>query len=405
MVDQEEEKPKKKKKRRGNTLENWEVAIAKAMIARGNPFTNDQDILAYFTRPTRSVNHRLISEIRNEAKHKAIKPASDDDLDAFLATWPDIDHETGLSVRGDELLIKAREAMIAAVQTFNSAGLTFRAELFIVTAIIAWTYLLHAWFKREGIDYRYPGQTTKEGADKFWELGSCLKQGKCPAKGGVAKNLEFLIEIRHEIEHRSTSRIDDALGAKLQACALNFNDLLKKEFGAQYGLEKRLPIALQFVSFGSEQRTALKKASGLPKNLEAAIDAFEHGLDDEQMKDPAYRMSYGFVPMAAKKPGAADVAVQIVSPGTAEAGEIEKIIFKEVNKNRYPPGKLVEKIQAAGFPKFSMHDHTQLWKKRDARKDGKGFGCPGDYKGSWVWFDRWVDEVVSHCEAEGDRYR
>ncbi len=44
--------------------------------------------------------------------------------------------------------------MIAAVHTFNSAGLTFRAELFIVTAIIAWTYFLHAWFKREGIEYR-----------------------------------------------------------------------------------------------------------------------------------------------------------------------------------------------------------------------------------------------------------
>ena len=403
MVDNEDEKPKKKK-RRGHALDNWEVAIVKAMIARGSPFTNDQDILAYFTRPTRTVNHRLVSEIRNETKHKAIKPASDDDLGTFLATWPDIDHETGLSVRGDELLIKAREAMIAAVQTFNSAGLTFRAELFIVTAIIAWTYLLHAWFKREGIDYRYAGLTTKEGADKYWDLGHCLKQGKCPAKGGVAMNLDFLIEIRHEIEHRSTSRIDEALGAKLQSCALNFNDVLKKEFGVQYGLEKRLPIALQFVSFGSEQRSALKKASGLPKNLEAAIDAFEHGLDEEQMKDPAYRMSYGFVPMAAKKPGAADLAVQIVSPGSAEAGEIEKIIFKEVNKIRYPSGKVVEKVQAAGFPMFSMHDHIQLWKKRDAKKDGKGFGCPGDYKGSWVWFDRWLDEVISYCEAEGDRY-
>lgn len=121
----------------------------------------------------------------------------------------------------------------AGVQTFNSAGLTFRAELFIVTAIIAWTYLLHAWFRREGIDYRYAGQKTKEGAEKFWELGQCLKQPKCPMKGGVARNLEFLIEIRHEIEHRSTNRIDDALGAKLQSCALNFNGLLKKEFGAQ----------------------------------------------------------------------------------------------------------------------------------------------------------------------------
>lgn len=115
-------------------------------------------------------------------------------------------------------------------------------------------------------------------------------------------------------------------------------------------------------------------------------------------------MSYGFVPMAAKKPGAADAAVQMVSPGSEKADEIEKIIFKEVNKDRYPPGKVVEKVQAAGFPKFRMHDHTQLWKKLDAKKDGKGYGCIGDY-GNWVWFDRWIDEVFKVCEAEGDKNR
>jgi hypothetical protein len=80
---------------------------------------------------------------------------------------------------------------------------------------------------------------------------------------------------------------------------------------------------------------ALKNASGLPKHIEAAIDAFEHGLTDEEMKDPAYRISYGFVPMVAKKPGAADTAVHIVSGGSDEAGEISKIILKEVNKDRY----------------------------------------------------------------------
>ncbi len=132
-----------KVRRRGNKLERWEVALIKAMIADGR-WPNDQDILAHFTRPTRSINHRAIAEIRTGTKHTAVRPAIPDDLDLFLASWPDVDLETGLSLQGDELLIKAREAMIAAVHTFNSAGLTFRAELFIVTAIIAWTYLLHA---------------------------------------------------------------------------------------------------------------------------------------------------------------------------------------------------------------------------------------------------------------------
>ena len=141
-------------RRRGNKLERWEIALIKAMVADGR-WPNDQDILAYFTRPTRSINHRAIAEIRTNAKHAAVKAAPADELEAFIASWPEVDPETGLSVRGDELLIKAREAMVSAVHTFNSAGLTFRAELFIVTAIIAWTYLMHAWFKREGIDYRF----------------------------------------------------------------------------------------------------------------------------------------------------------------------------------------------------------------------------------------------------------
>jgi len=394
---------KKTRRRGGNKLERWEVAIVKAMLAQGG--YQDQDIQSYFTRPTRTVNHARIKEIRDETKHKTIKAADAETLDAFLATWPEIDPDTGLSLRGDELLIKAREAMIAAVHIFNSAGLTFRAELFVVSAIIAWTYLLHAWFKREGIDYKYPEKKTKAGAERYWELGKCLKHARCPVETGASKNLELLLEIRHEIEHRSTTRIDDALGAKLQACCINFNEVLKKEFGAQHGLEKRLPIALQFVSFGADQRAALKKATDLPAHVASTIDAFEHGLTEDQMKDPAYRIKVGFLPIAAKKPGAADTAVEVFAPGSEEAAALEKLIFKDRDRERYPSGKVVEMVKRRGFPNFEMHHHTKLWQQLDAKNPGKGYGRLGDYKGTWVWFDRWVERVLEYCDSEADRFR
>lgn len=44
-------------RRRGNNLERWEIGLVKAMLARGG--YNDQDILAYFTRPARSINHTV----------------------------------------------------------------------------------------------------------------------------------------------------------------------------------------------------------------------------------------------------------------------------------------------------------------------------------------------------------
>jgi len=395
------------RRRHGNKLERWEIALVKAMLKRGD--YNDQDILTYFTRPTRSINHARIADIRTGAKFGALKAATNDELDKFLLTWPEVDAETGLSIRGDELLIKAREAMIAAVHTFNGAGLKFRVELFIVTGIIAWTYLLHAWFKREGIDYLYKDddgsvKKTKQGADRYWELRKCLNFPRCPISKGTVTNLEFLLELRNEIEHRSTNRIDDAISAKLQACCLNFNDSIKKLFGKQYALERRLPIALQFVTFSSDQRSALKKSGELPKHIETLIDAFEHGLSDDEYADPAYRYRVAFVPITANRKSAADAAIEFVKGDSIEGQDINRILLKEVNKQRYTPTQVWKLMQKEGYPKFKQQQHTVLWRTLAAKNPVHNFGCEGDYRGTWVWYDKWIDRVRAHCQENKDKY-
>jgi hypothetical protein len=396
------------KRRRGNALERWEVALVKTMLTRGG--YNDQDILAYFTRPTRSVNHRAISEIRTGAKHKAMKAASDEELDDFLVSWPEVDPQTGLSLRGDELLIKAREAMIAAVHIFNGAGLTFRAELFIVTSIIAWTYLLHAWFRREGIDYRYmkadgTAHKTKQGEDCYWELGKCRRHTRCPIPPGAVRNLNFLLDLRHEIEHRSTSRIDDAVSAKLQACCINFNDAIKTVFGAQYGLERRLPIALQFVTFSSDQRSVLKRASTLPAHIETMMDAFHQKLTPEEQADPNFAFRVAFVPKIGNRASSSDLAVEFVKLDSEEAREISKVLLKEMDKRRYTATQVVEMMRAEGYPRFSQQSHTDLWKSLDAKNPAMGFGRVGDYKNTWIWYDSWMARVRAHCQEQVTQYR
>lgn len=397
-------------RRRGNKLERWEIALIKGMIADGS-WPNDQDILAYFTRPTRSINHRAIAEIRTGAKHTTVKSATVEDLDSFLLSWPEIDAETGLSIRGDELLIKAREAMIAAVHIFNSAGLTFRAELFIVTAIISWTYMLHAWFKREGIDYRHTknqnGQKvvlkTPSGAEKFWELSQCLKHPRCPVEQGAKDNLAFLLELRHEIEHRSTSRIDDAISAKLQACCINFNDAIKELFGAQFSLERRLPIALQFVTFSPDQRAILKRAEGLPRNVEIMMDGFEGRLSPEQQADPRYAFRVFMVGRAANRAPSADLAVEIVLPNS-EVAEKFNIALKEVEKKKYLPGEIVKKMKSEGWDRFTMDSHTRLWKKLDGKNASKGYGAIAVGK-TWCWYETWLNRVREECEQRPEQYK
>lgn len=385
-------------RRPGNTLEKWEVAIAKAMLAKKMVL---QDIQAYFSRPTRSINHARIIEIRDEQKHKTVKPASDAELDLFLSAWPNVDPSTGLNIVGDELLIKAREAMIAAVHTFNGAGLYFRAELFIVTSIIAWTYLLHAYYKREGVDYRYKrGEAvlkTPSGADRFWDLQKCLSHGKCPLEGGIVNNLNFLIKLRDEIEHRSTNRIDGALSAKLQACCINFNDAIKSLFGKQFALEKRLPIALQFVTFDAVQRDMLAGAN-LPHNITTAMDDFHASLTDEEQRDPRFRFRVAFVPIVSNKTSNSDQAIEFVKPGSTEAVEVERILLREVERPKYLPSHVVKRARDAGHRDFNMHCHTLLVRQLDAKKPEKGLGVA--VANTWYWYEIWVEKVLEKL-AEG----
>lgn len=395
------------KRRRGNKLELWEVALVKAMLASGS--YNDQDILAYFTRPTRSINHRVIGEIRTGEKHRQARPADEETLKNFLEAWPNLDAKTGLSVTGDELIIKAREAAICAIQTYNSASRFFRSETSIVLLIIAWTYFFHALLKREGIDYRYRDRSgvarTPSGQEKYWDLAKCLKSPKSPLTGAERKNLELLLAIRHEIEHRKTDRIDRYIAPYIQAAVINFDHHLTSEFGPRLSMSSEISIALQLTAFNAAQRENLKSSKGLPKDIAAALDESFEGLTDDEAKDPRFSFRVAFVPKVASKPTKADELVEFVRPESEEGQAIQKVLLKEIDKERFTAKEVVRIVQDAGFREFGISAHTRLWQRLDGKDPQKGFGRTGDYQNTWVWYQTWVDRVIEHCRAAGDQYR
>ena len=184
-------------------------------------------------------------------------------------------------------------------------------------------------FKRKAADGTIEVVKTENGADRYWELGKCLRANECPVDKAVKDNLEFLLELRHEIEHRSTNRIDDAVSSKLQSCAINFNDTIEKLFGPQFGLERRLPIALQFVTFSPDQREVLKRAGGLPDNVATMMDAFHAKLTPDEAADSRFAFRVTFVPLTVGRPKNADAAYQLVQPGSEEAENIAQVILKD----------------------------------------------------------------------------
>jgi hypothetical protein len=55
--------------------------------------------------------------------------------------------------------------------------------------------------------------------------------------------------------------------------------------------------------------------------------------------------------------------------------------FKEVERPKCLPGRIVQMMRDEGFSKFNMHWHTELWKELNTKDPAKGFGVEVGY---WV---------------------
>lgn len=308
-----------------------------------------------------------------------------------------------------ELVKKSREAALAAVQIFNNPNISFKAEAYIVLMIISWTYLLHAYFRTKKIEYRYFTQNgqrrefhkTKNGAYKHWELERCLNDEGSPVDNNSANNLRFLIGLRHEIEHQMTTKIDDILSARFQACCLNYNAYIKQFFGDDLGIENHLSFSLQFSTISTEQKELLEQHKELPANIQGYIQNFDEALSDEEFSNQKYAYRILFVPKTANRKGQADRVVEFVKSDSplAEAINKEYAIIKETEKKKYLPKQVIELMAQEGFPEFNMHRHTQLWKKLDAKNPDKNFGALVAGK-HWHWYENWVEKVREYCNDE-----
>ena len=277
----------------------------------------------------------------------------------------------------EELLNKSREAALAAVQIFNNPNVTFKSETYIVLMNIAWTYLLHAYYRAEKVDYRYFAQGakrkqydhTKNGAFKHWELERCLNEERCPLEREVVQNLKFLIGLRHEIEHQMTTRIDDLLSARFQACCINYHDAAATLFGEEYGIAKHLAVSLQFSSLSQEQVDTLEQQEGLPRHIKQYIEGFDGALTSDEYASAKFAYRVIFVPKTTNHPNQADQVITFVKADSeiAKTANAVYAVIRETERPKWLPSQVVVKVKADGFSKFGMAHHTDLWKRYEQK--------------------------------------
>ena len=266
------------------TLTDEEKRVVKALASQG---MRNQDIhaLINYERPA-TINFGRIAGVKKNPK---ISPATTEEVAFFRRKKTSFDPVTGLNTYGDERLIRAREAMILAVTIFNSGGYRFKTELFSVLANIAWTYLLHERYYRNGIEPRNADGTT-------FALSYMLGRPDCPKLSkGCRKNLADLKTIRDEVEHQLFSRSDVKWLALFQACCLNFDRTIVEWFGPRTTLQHDLGVALQFSRLELEQ-AAQVTAYDIPPHITALDAALKKDMNESELDDLEYqfRVVYTF---------------------------------------------------------------------------------------------------------------
>lgn len=317
------------------------------------------------------------------------------------------------SIRG-ELVTKSSEAALTAIRVFNDPQVNFKSETFIILMVIAWTYLLHAYYRGKKIEYRYYKQGpkrkifdhTKHGAHKYWDLEQCLNDKNCPIDRDTANNLRFLTGLRHEIEHQMTRSLDGYLSGRYQACALNFNAYIKKLFGERFGIDQQLNYSIQFMELSQEQVAVGKPVADIPERLRAYVAEFDGALTHEEYNDPKYSYRLLFKRKLVNRAGQADRVVEFIDPKSdlAQAIDREYWVKKEVERPKYRAKDVVAKVHEAGFLKFNVYgSHVRMWQQEVARDPAKGYGV--EVQGVWYWYQQWVDRCIELCRAAGNKYR
>ncbi len=310
-----------------------------------------------------------------------------------------------------ELINKSREAALNAVQVFNNPLTTFKTETFIVLMIIAWTYLLHAYYREHSVEYRYftkgrkrrKFDRTKSGSFKYWNLERCLNDDTCPLDRPTKQNLQFLIGLRHEIEHHRPAGVDHSFSDRYLACCLNFERYICELFGPQFSLGTATAFTLQFRDLAKTDAPT-ESLSPLPSNVTHYLEQFDGDVSDEDLQSPHFRRRFLLVPVVTSKKAQADAVFEFVPANSDLGSEVNRryLMLKEVERNKLLPSEVVQAMRNEGFANFGIYHHTQLWKKTAAKSPGKGYGV--QIAKTWYWYDRWVKRVREHCTKHKGKY-
>lgn len=270
-------------------------------------------------------------------------------------------------VRGKtkNLLDKAKESCLLAVDVYNKPKTSFRSGAFIVLMSIAWTSLFHAIFQTKGIKYYYRKKDSRyyqkiDGEPRAWELGKCVEE-YCEDKGeeydAIKDNINLFIPLRNRIEHRFMPELDDFIFGECQSSLHNFEQILTEEFGEKHSINESLVYSLQF-----SKKQKKNKHSKDFEQIKDQIIEYRTNLPDKIFSDPKYCFKAALIQV--NNPNRADCAIKFVHSDDLNDKEREQIEnVTGIVKVKYTPiadlgnlksGEVAKEVQKELSKKYGM---------------------------------------------------
>lgn len=143
----------------------------------------------------------------------------------------------------------------------------------------------------------------------------------------------------------------------------------------------------------------------MPEHINAYVNEFDNALTESEFNDPRFAYRVLFVPKTVNHKGQADQVIEFVKADSDLAKGVNKqyAVVKETEKTKYLPKQVVEKMQVAGFKKFNMNSHTELWKAMDAKNLAKALGV--QVVKTWYWYEPWIQMVHDHCIKNSTKFK
>ncbi len=193
-----------------------------------------------------------------------------------------------------------------AVDLYNRPSEARSLEGLVVHMHMAWLYMLHAQFIRDGIDFRYREKDGRrlvrvDGEPKTWELARCLEEA-LGEDDPIRRNIEFFIKLRNRIEHRYEELLASVVAGKVQAHVLNFEETLVRIFGNKEGMADVLRFPVFVSSLTPDAVKVLKKTHArLPKKVTRFIREFDAAQPEQVQSDWRYDFRVLLLPQTGPK--------------------------------------------------------------------------------------------------------